>query len=237
MKPLNAIATTLAIWALAQPSLSQDHGGTNSEEVIEPPVPVYKVSPKHPQGFYDKAIEGEAVIIVTVDMFGNVKEPEVKSATEKEFGLAASLAASEWVFEPATKNGAPIEIRVNLPFQFEIAFEHKMNIHIGREVFIKLDQSVVPSSDLPKEPKPKYVPLFSEFYPEELRGSGKSASVSLEFVISPTGQVHNPRILSISTEGFEQAALVAVSHMAYHPILVKGTPVYVSTIRPIQLSE
>ncbi|MBT6380316.1 MAG: hypothetical protein HOJ89_08865, partial [Opitutales bacterium] len=111
MKPLNAIATTLALWALAQPSLSQDHGGPNSEEVIEPPVPVYKVSPKHPQGFYDKAIEGEAVIIVTVDMFGNVKEPEVKSATEKEFGLAASLAASEWVFEPATKNGAPIEIR------------------------------------------------------------------------------------------------------------------------------
>ncbi len=237
MKPWNAISATLAIWALVQPSLSQDHGGAKSKELIQPPVPVYKVSPKHPQRFYDDAIEGEAIIIVTVDMFGNVKEPEVKSATQKDFGLAASLAASEWIFEPATKNGVPMEIRVNLTFFFEIAFEHKMNVQMGREVFVKLDHSVVPSSDLPQEPTPKYVPPFTEFYPEELRGSGKSASVNLEFVISPTGEVLNPHILSISTDGFDKAAVLAASHMTYHPILVEGSPAYVSTIRPIQLSE
>lgn len=237
MKPWNAILATIAIWALAQPSLSQDQGGPKSKEIIHPPVPVYKVSPKHPQKLYDGAIEGKAIIIVTVDMFGNVKGPEVKSATQTEFGLAASLAASEWVFEPATKNGVPIEIRVNLPFLFEIAFEHKMNVQMGREVFVKLDHSVVPSSDLPQEPRPKYVPPFTEFYPEKLRGSGKSASVNLEFVISPTGEVLNPHILSISTDGFDKAALLAASHMTYHPIFVEGSPVYVSTIRPIQLSE
>lgn len=237
MKPWNAISATLAIWALVQPSLSQDHGGAESKEVIQPPVPVYKVSPKHPQRFYDDAIEGEAIIIVTIDMFGNVKESEVKSATQKEFGRAASLAASEWVFEPATKNGIPMEIRVNLPFLFEIAFEHKINVQIGREVFVKLNHSVVPSSDLKQKPRPKYVPPFTEFYPEELRGSGRSASVNLEFVISPTGEVLNPQVLSISTDGFDKAAVLAVSHMIYHPVLVEGSPVYVSTVRPIQLSE
>lgn len=237
MKPWNSIAVAIALWALVQPSLSQDHGRSKGEEIINPPVAVYKVSPKHPQSLYDQAIEGEAVIIITVDMFGNAKNPEVQSASQKEFGLAASLAASEWVFEPATRNSVPIEIRVNLPFVFKIAFEHKMNVELGRDVFTVIDAPIIPSSDLPQDPVPRYVPPFSNFYPQELRGSGKSASANLEFVISPTGQVLNPHILSISSDGFDHAALLAASHMSYHPILLDGKPVYVSTIRPIQLSQ
>ena len=231
------IAASLAVLALVQTSLSQERGDPANSETVHPPVPIYKVSPKHPPALYDKAIEGDAIIIATVDMFGKVKLPEVDSASQKEFGLAASLAASEWKFEPATKNGVPIEIRVRLPFVFEIAFEHKMNVQLGREVYIALKETVVPSSDLSQAPTPKYVPPFSEFYPRELRGSGKSASVNLEFVISPEGQVLNPHILSISSDGFEKAAIIAASHMTYHPIRKDGIPVYVSMIRPIQLSE
>ena len=204
---------------------------------ITPPVPVYKVSPKHPIGLYEQAVEGQAIVIVTVDILGNVKNPEVKAATHKEFGIAATVAASEWVFEPARKNGVPIEIRVSLPFEFKVAPEHKLNVKIGRDVFVRLDEPVLPSSDLSQEPLPSYVPPFSNFYPEELRGSGKSASMSLEFVISPEGEVLNPRVLSSSSEGFEQAALIAASHMTYRPIEVDGRPVYVSVIRPIQLTE
>ena len=236
MKRWNTIAASVALWALVHPGLSQENG-VSPDDTIKAPVAVYKVSPKHPQALYELAIEGSAVVIVTVDMFGKAKEPEVESATHREFGIAASLAASEWQFEPATKNGIPIEIRVNLPFRFEIAMEHKLNVQLGREVFIALDVPVIASSDLPQAPVPSYVPPFSDFYPESLRGTGTSASVNLEFVISPTGQVLNPHIISISTEGFEQAALIAASHMTFHPVLVEGKPVYASIIRPIQIAE
>ncbi len=210
--------------------------GENTSNVL-PPVPIYKVSPKHPDDLYARAVEGEAVVAVTVDMFGGATKPEVESATHPDFGVAASLAASEWIFEPATKAGVPIESRVKLPFVFEIAFEHKMNVEMGREVFVELKGPIVPSSELDKDPLPSYVPPFSNFYPENFRNSGKSAAVNLEFVISPTGEVLNPRILSITTEGFEKAALQAISSMKYRPIMVNGKAAYVSMIRPIQLTE
>ncbi len=210
--------------------------GSVDGEVV-PPVPIYKVSPTHPEPLYSKAIEGEAVILVTVDMFGSVRDAEVESATHEEFGPAALQAATEWVFEPATLDGMPIEIRVKLPFAFDITFEHKMNVEMGREIFVELKGPIIPSSELDKTPLPSYVPPFSNFYPESFRSTGKSAAVNLEFVISPKGEVLNPRILSITTEGFEEAALKAVSSMKYRPVMVDGKAVYVSMIRPIQLTE
>lgn len=226
---------TLATTILAATTCFSNEGGDKGS--ILPPVPIYKVSPKHPEDLYARAIEGKAVVAVTVDMFGSATEPDVESATHTDFGAAAALAASEWIFEPATKNGVPIESRVKLPFVFEIAFEHKMNVEMGREVFVELKGPVVPSSELDKDPLPSYVPPFSKFYPENFRNSGKSAAVNLEFVISPTGEVLNPRILSITTEGFEKAALQAISSMKYRPVMVNGKAAYVSMIRPIQLTE
>ena len=230
----NRQATVLAAAMLL--GISAPAIGAGTEDIL-PPVPIYKVSPKHPAELYEKAIEGNAIVTVTVDIFGSATDLEVEIASQEEFGLAAMLAASEWIFEPATKNGVPIEIRARLPFVFEITFEHKMNVEMGREVFVELDSPIVPSSELDKDPLPSYVPPFSKFYPETLRDSGKSAAVNLEFIISPTGEVHNPRILSISTEGFEQAALRAISSMKYRPIEVDGRAAYVSMIRPIQITE
>ncbi len=237
MKLWRILAATATLCAAAIPCLSQTAGDAAAEEVVLPPVPVYKVSPKHPQAYYEKAIEGAAVVIVTVDRFGNAVDPEIESATNEEFGLAAMLAASEWVFEPATRNTVPIEIKVKLPFVFQIALEHKMNIEFGRPLFVELDIPITPSSELDKDPLPSFVPAFSNFYPEELRGTGQSASVNVEYVISPTGEVLNPRIISITTPGFEHAALSAVASMQYNPIVIDGKPIYVSMIRPIQMTE
>ncbi|MBN11704.1 MAG: hypothetical protein CMI17_01670 [Opitutaceae bacterium] len=225
---------TLATTILAATMVFSNQGENRN---LLPPVPIYKVSPKHPDDLYASAIEGEAVIAVTVDIFGGTTKPKVETETHPDFGIAASQAASEWIFEPATKDGVPIESRVKLPFVFEIAFEHKFNVEMGREIFVKLNHTVVPSSELDKDPLPKYVPPFSDFYPENFRGSGKSASVNLEFIIAPNGEVLNPHILTLTTNGFEKAALQAISSMKYPPVVVDGKPAYVHMIRPIQLTE
>ncbi|MEM9159765.1 MAG: energy transducer TonB [Verrucomicrobiota bacterium] len=206
-------------------------------ETIDPPKAIYKVNPKHPEELFVQGVEGEALVIVTIDLFGSVVDPIVDSATHEEFGLAALLAASEWIFEPATKNGVPIEIRAKIPFKFSISFEHKLNIELGREVFKKIEVPVIPSSELDRAPLPSFVPAFVDFYPEEFRETGKSASLSIEFIIAPDGLVHNPRVTNASTTGFNQAALRAVANLKYQPIQVEGIPVYVSMLMPIQMSE
>lgn len=207
-----------------------------ADDQIVPPTPIYKVDPSHPAELYSRGIEGEAIIIASLDRTGTVIEPIVDRSSHEEFGLASMIAASEWIFEPATKNGVPIPISVKIPFNFRIAFEHKLNVESGREVFQQLDVPVIPSFELGQAPTPSFVPAFDEFYPEELRNSGKSSAVSLEFIINPDGNVINPRIVSISTPGFEEAAMRAVSHIKYKTVRVEGQPVYVSNMMPIQFS-
>ena len=209
---------------------------TATEEIIAPNA-VYKVSPVHPEELFELAIEGSAVVITTVDLFGSVNNPTVESATHEEFGIAAMMAVSEWIFEPAMKHGVPLEIQVKIPFKFEVSFEHKLNVELGREVFKKLNVPIIPSSELEQAPLPSFVPAFVDFYPENLKGSDISAAISVEFVISPTGTVHNPRIISSSARGFEEAAMRAAAEMRYKPIYLEGQPVYVSIMRPIQMSE
>lgn len=207
-----------------------------SDEIVRP-KPVYRVDPKHPEELYKRGIEGTAVIIATVDMFGSVQDPIIASSTHDEFGLAALLATSEWSFEPATKGGVPIELKVRIPFSFEIAFEHKLNVEMQREVFQELKMPVIPSSQLDHAPQPSFVPALVEYYPEEFKKSGKSAAVSLEFIIDPQGYVINPRVISISTQGFEKAALRAISNIRFKPIKIEGQAVYVSMMMPIHLRE
>ena len=84
------------------------------------------------------------MVVVIVDIFGKASDPQVESASQPKFGEAAMKAASEWIFEPATKDGVPKEVRAKLPFVFEIAFEHMMNIEIGREVFVELSGPIIP---------------------------------------------------------------------------------------------
>lgn len=59
---------------------------------------------------------------------------------------------------------------------------------MGREIFVKLNHTVVPSSELDKDPLPNYVPPFSNFYPENFRDSRKSTAENLEFFIATNGK-------------------------------------------------
>jgi len=134
-------------------------------------------------------------------------------------------------FSPSLR--ARIEVRLDedyLPAQL------KRLGQLGREVFQEIDAPVTPSFELDQTPLPSFVPAFDEFYPKELENTGKTSAVSLEFIIDPDGYVLNPRIISISTAGFEEAALRAVAHMRYQPVRVDGQPAYVSTTMPIQFS-
>jgi|GEM_PF-663039 len=209
----------------------------NSTEGIIPPKAVYKVDPVHPPELFEKAIEGTAIIVAMVDLFGSISNPSVESATHEEFGIAAMLAASEWIFEPAMKHGVPLEIQVKIPFKFDVSFEHKLNVELGREVFKKIEVPIIPSSELEEAPLPSFVPALVDFYPVELKGSEISAAISMEFIISPTGTVLNPRIISSSARGFEEAAIRAAAEMRYKPVFLQGQPAYVSIMRPIQMKE
>lgn len=210
---------------------------SGAEDEIIPPKAVYKPDPSHPEYLYERGVEGEAIIVVSIDRLGTVLNPTVEKATDEEFGLAAMLAASEWIFEPASQGGVPINVKVRIPFEFNISFEHKLNVELGREIFRELSFPVTPSFELSNTPQPSFLPALSEFYPEEFLHTGQSAAISVEFIIDPKGFVINPRVISSSMDGFDESAIRAVSHMHYKTIRVQGQPVHVSMMMPLQFSE
>lgn len=55
--------------------------------------------------------EGVACAHVTINTDGKVVEPEIVHTTSREFGLSFASALARWRYEPATRDGVPVEVR------------------------------------------------------------------------------------------------------------------------------
>ena len=81
--------------------------------------PLWRGYPVYPQELKARELTGEAQVEFVIDRTGRVRLPRVLSATEDAFGWAAMTAVSQWVFEPPTKRGEPVDIRVRVPVGFK----------------------------------------------------------------------------------------------------------------------
>jgi peptide/nickel transport system substrate-binding protein len=87
--------------------------------VITRAEPVRRIQPKYPTAALEFEATGTIVVRVLVGVDGLVKEALVlKSFGNPACEQAALDAARQWEFEPATKDGAPFEQRVSIPFTF-----------------------------------------------------------------------------------------------------------------------
>jgi TonB family protein len=83
-----------------------------------PLKPIIRPAPEFPLRLVGRTEKGEAVVELLVDEEGRVRLPRVISATEPEFGYAATHAAASWAFEPPRTAGKLVVTRVRLPFIF-----------------------------------------------------------------------------------------------------------------------
>lgn len=82
-------------------------------------TPLWRVPAIYPADLRAEAVAGEATIEMVIDRDGRVRLPRVVHATRPEFGCAAALAASCWVFAPPHRQGQPVDVRVLVPFGFK----------------------------------------------------------------------------------------------------------------------
>lgn len=77
--------------------------------------------PKYPPSAYRAGIQGEVVLIVSVDASGNVTDVSVeKSSRNRDLDRAAMEAARKWRFNPAVVNGQKAAGRVRVPVNFTL---------------------------------------------------------------------------------------------------------------------
>jgi protein TonB len=90
-------------------------------EVDRVPQPIYRVAPVFPYEMKQAGISGSVSLLFVCDSQGRVKNIQIKSSTHREFEEPAIRALREWKFEPGIKDGQPVNVRMLLPFKFNVS--------------------------------------------------------------------------------------------------------------------
>jgi protein TonB len=89
-------------------------------EVDRIPQPIYRVAPVFPYEMKQAGVSGSVEVLFVCGADGKVKRVSVKSSTHREFEDSAIRAIREWRFEPGMKDGSPVNVRMLIPFNFNV---------------------------------------------------------------------------------------------------------------------
>jgi iron complex outermembrane recepter protein len=85
---------------------------------VKPPVVTHHVDAVYPPSALAERKDADVVLTVTVDADGHVSKVDVAQSGGADLDEAAIVAAREWTFVPATRNGKPVASRIKMPFHF-----------------------------------------------------------------------------------------------------------------------
>ncbi|HEX4458212.1 MAG TPA: TonB family protein, partial [Polyangia bacterium] len=87
-------------------------------DVLTAPEAVHAVRAEYPPEAAASEREADVVVLATVSVHGDVTAVEIAEHGGDAFDDAALVAARQWKFTPALRDGKPIESQVRLPFHF-----------------------------------------------------------------------------------------------------------------------
>jgi TonB family protein len=87
---------------------------------ITRPVISKRVMPEYPRSMLRKGLVGSVEIEIVVDKEGRVQEPEIISATHRDFAASVLKVAPKWRFTPAKLQDEPINSRWRIVIPFRI---------------------------------------------------------------------------------------------------------------------
>ena len=198
------------------------------------------VKPVYPMMATEKQIQGEVMLKVSVDESGSVEHAEVVSG-DPILASAALDALKKWKFEPFIKNGKPIKVVTNLPFDFAFGGNVK-DVTDRQATTVDLSkangQSSSTAGDGGEAPKRirvgqgvsqgMLVHKVQPVYPPDARRARIQGTVLLQALIGKDGHVKNLHLIA-GDKTLAEAAIGAVQQWRYRPYLLMGEPVEVET--------
>ena len=105
---------------------AQDASEKTSEPVYEVgngvtvPKRVYTPDPEYSEKARRKKINGTVVVAMIVTQEGRVREVKISKSLDEGLDKQALAAVRTWKFEPATKDGKPVAVHLNVDVSFSL---------------------------------------------------------------------------------------------------------------------
>jgi TonB family protein len=87
---------------------------------VTPPKVLIKINPGYTQEAKDAQVQGTVVLSVEVDVDGKAQNIQVLKGLDAGLDINAIAAMSNWVFQPATKDGEPVRVAARVEINFRL---------------------------------------------------------------------------------------------------------------------
>ena len=88
---------------------------------LSAPYATRKVDPAYPLQLMKENVAGTVILYAIIHADGSVGEVRVLRSVDDRIDRFAQEAVSQWKFQPATKNGAPVDVEATFQVPFKPA--------------------------------------------------------------------------------------------------------------------
>ncbi len=106
-------------WIIHFSELHLDGSAAHHHGEVSAPLALRKVDPKYPQDMVQDHVEGEVILYGVIRQDGTVDSIQLVRGIDPQLDAYAMEAFAQWKFQPATKEGQPVDLEaiVYIPFR------------------------------------------------------------------------------------------------------------------------
>lgn len=98
---------------------TSNHDPNVAAQDLSQPMPTRKVDPAYPIQLMRENVAGTVILYAVIHADGTVGNVRVLRGVDDRLDRYASEAVAQWKFDPATKNGAPVEVEATFQIPFK----------------------------------------------------------------------------------------------------------------------
>ncbi|MGB6943640.1 MAG: TonB family protein [Bryobacteraceae bacterium] len=183
---------------------------------IHPPSLASKVEPEYSGEARNARVEGAVILRLVVASDGKPKEVTVVRGLGMGLDENAINAVSNWRFHPGTKDGTPVNVRIQIEVNFRLLEKDRETArwHLARADFQAPEGAQRPVAEQPVAPP--------------VEDNAPDATATLTFDIDEKGAPANIRVDKASDDEWARNVTAALGEWKFTPASKDGKPVVAS---------